>query len=149
MSFDAWKYYFQIKNPTSVYLDNYSIIKLIWSTTYIHRRRYSRRTCQTKIAVEKWRVRLLFPTIEVTKSTLSNTTNMVQIIQAETREYTRNHYKTRVWAFRLCRIDDDVHSYTFFSNITSIRGFKCFQLFAYNYSKFERIELMRSEANTP
>ena len=83
------------------------------------------------------------PTIEVTKATLVHNTNMVQTLQAETREHTRNHYKTRVWALRPRRIDDIMYSDTFFSNIISIRGYVCFQLFAYKYSTFERIELMK------
>ena len=90
-----------------------------------------------------------FPTIEVTKSTLAHSTNMIQNLQAETREYMKNHNKTRVWALRPCIIDDDMYSDTFVSNITSIRGFKCFQTFACKYSTVERIELIRREANVP
>ena len=33
--------------------------------------------------------------------------------------------------------------------MNSVRGYKCFQIFAYKYSTFERIELMRREANAP
>ena len=61
----------------------------------------------------------------------------------------RNRYKTRVWAIRTCRIDDIIYSDTLFSNVTSIRGFKRFQLFSYKYSKIERIELMKREENSP
>ena len=88
-------------------------------------------------------------TIEVTKATLSHNTNIVHTLQAETREYMRNHYKTRVWALRPRIIDDGMYSDTFFSNITSIRGYNFFQLFAYKYSKFERIELMKRKVNAP
>ena len=80
-----------------------------------------------------------FPTIEVTKATLAHNTHMVQTLQAETRECVRNHYKTRLWALRSRRIDDAMYLETFFSNMTSIRGYNCFQFFAYKYSKFERI----------
>ena len=52
-------------------------------------------------------------------------------------------------ALRPRRIDDVMYSDTLFSNMTSIRGLKYFQLFAYKYSKFERIELMKRESNTP
>ena len=90
-----------------------------------------------------------YPTIEVTKATLVHHTNMIQTLQAETREYTRDHYKTRTWPLMPRRIDDVMYSDTFFSNITSVRGYKCFQLFAYKYSKFERIQLMKREANAP
>ena len=60
-----------------------------------------------------------------------------------------NHYKNRVWALIPRRIDDSMYSDILFSNVTSIRGFECFQLFSYKYSKFEIIELMNQEVNTP
>ena len=61
----------------------------------------------------------------------------------------RDHYKTRVWALRPHRIDDVMYSNTFFSSVCFIRGFKCFQLFAFKVSKFERLTLMRREAQAP
>jgi hypothetical protein len=61
----------------------------------------------------------------------------------------RDHCNTRIWDFRPKRIDDIMYSDTLFSSIVSNRGFKCFQMFAYKNSKFERIELMRREANAP
>ena len=149
MHFDWWKCYFQIHKPTSAYLAKYPTIKLTSSKPYEPQRRYSRRVHQTNIDVEQCMARLGFPTIEVAKTALAYNSNMVQTLQAKTREYTRNHYKTKVWALRPRRIDDVMYSDTFFSNITSIRGFKCFQLFTYKYSKFERIELMKRKANAP
>ena len=149
MNFDGWKCYFQIQKPSSADLTKKPIIKLISSKSYEPQRKYTRRIHQSKIAVEQWRARLGFPTIGVTKATLAHNTNMVQTLQAETREYMRNHYKTRVWVLRPRRIDDVMYSDIFFSNITSIRGYKCFQIFAYKYSKFEWIELMKREANAP
>jgi len=85
----------------------------------------------------------------VTKATLGNTTQMVQTLQAETREYLRDHYKTRVWALRPKRINDICYSDTFFSSTVSIRGYKCFQMFAFKHSKFNVIKLMRCEAQAP
>ena len=61
----------------------------------------------------------------------------------------RDHYKTRVWALQPRRINDICYSDTFFSSICSIRGYKCFQLFAFKHSKFDRIHLMRREASAP
>ena len=124
--FDGWKCYFQIQKPTSADMANYLILELTSSTTYEPQRRYSHRVHQTNTAVEQWRARLRFPTIETTKATLAHNVNMVQTLQAETRKCTRHHYKTRVWTLRLHKIDDVVYSDTFFSDITSIRGFKCF-----------------------
>jgi len=85
----------------------------------------------------------------VTAATLGNTTQMVQTLQAETREYLRDHYKTRVWALRPKRINDICYSDTFFSSTVSIRGYKCFQMFAFKHSKFNVIKLMRREAQAP
>jgi hypothetical protein len=74
---------------------------------------------------------------------------MVQTLQAETREYLRDHYKTRVWALRPRRINDVCYSDTFFAAVLSIRGFKCFQLFAFKKSKLNVFKLMKREANAP
>ena len=74
---------------------------------------------------------------------------MVQTLEAETREYMRDHLKTRVWALKPKRIDDVMYAHTFFSSIVSIGGFKYFQMFAFKSSKFEKVELMRREANAP
>ena len=59
----------------------------------------------------------------------------------------RDHCKTRVWALRPKKIDGIMYSDTFFSSIMSVRGYIYFQMFAYKNSKFEKIELMRREAN--
>ena len=99
--------------------------------------------------VKEWRARLGYPTYGTTRTTLKNTTQMVQILQAESREYLRDYYKTRVWALRPYRINDVMYSDTFFSSIPSIRGFKCFQLFALKGSKFTKSKLMRRESQAP
>ena len=80
---------------------------------------------------------------------LDNTTTLVKTLQAEIREYMRDHYITRSWVLRPRRINDVIYSDTFFSSICSIRGYKCFQLFAFKHSKFDRIHLMRREAKAP
>jgi len=113
------------------------------------RRRYSRRAPKSAVEdVKEWRARLGFPTYEVAEATLKHTTQMVQTLQAETREYLPDHYKTRVWALRPRRINDVCYSDTFFSAVVSIRGFKCFQMFAFKYSKFNVVKLMRRESQT-
>ena len=61
----------------------------------------------------------------------------------------RDHDRTRVWALRPRRINDDIYSYTFFSSICLIRGYKCFQLFEFKYSKVYKIHSIRIEANVP
>ena len=102
-----------------------------------------------RISVEAWRARLGYPNMAVTEATLHHTTQMVQTLQAKTREYMRNHMKTRVWALRLRRINDVCYSDTFISSTCSVRGYKCFQMFAFKRSKFDVIKLMRHEAMAP
>ena len=74
---------------------------------------------------------------------------MIQTLQAETREYMRDHYKTRVWALRPRRINDICYSDTFFSAIASVRGYRCFQLFAFKRSNYDVLCLMKREADAP
>ena len=61
----------------------------------------------------------------------------------------RDHYRTRAWILRPCRINDVIYSDTYFSSICSIRGYNCYQLFVFKYSKFDRIHLMRREVSDP
>ena len=150
MYFDGWKCYYKLKKPTSDNLVKYEIIELTSRLSYETQRLYSRRvaTIPTK-EVEAWISRLGFPTYAVTKSTLVNTTQIVHILQAETREYMRDHYKKRVWALRPHRINDVVYSDILFASVKSIRGYKCFQIFASKNSKLDRLALIHKEASTP
>ena len=72
---------------------------------------------------------------------------MIYILQAESREYLRNYYKTRVWCLRPISIDDVLYSDIFFSTIKSIRNFSCFQLFAYKTTKFTKVILMTRKSH--
>ena len=152
MHFDFWKCYFRIQKPTAEDLQKYDIIELTSNRPYEpQNRRHSRRVEQNSDVskLDTWRACLGYPTYEVTGKTLANTTQMVQTLQAETREYLRDHYKTRVWALRPRRINDVCYSDTFFAAVLSIRGFKCFQLFAFKKSKLNVFKLMKREANAP
>ena len=152
MYFDGWKTYFRVQKPTPSDLTRYPIFEITSSRLYSPQRRcHTRRSKTTKqdIDIDIWRARLGYPTFEVTEATIANTTQMVQTLQSETREYMRDHYKTRVWALRPKRINDTLYSDTFFSSIPSIRGFKCFQLFAYKASAYVVIHLMRRKSQAP
>ena len=70
-------------------------------------------------------------------------------MQAETRYYMRDHCKATVCGLRHKYINDIMYSDTLFSGIMSLRGYKCFQMFAYKYSKFDKLELMRCASNYP
>ena len=150
MNFDGWKCYFRVQKPTPEDLLKYEIVELTSALPYEPQRRTSRRLPSSPaISIDDWRARLGYPTYETTKATLDNTTHMIQTLQAETREYMRDHYKTRVWALRPRRINDTCYSDTFFSSIRSVRGYKCFQLFAFKGSKFDVAKLMKREADAP
>ena len=100
-------------------------------------------------SLQEWRAHLGYPTFEVTQSTLENTSQLIPTQQAETREYMRDYYKTRAWALRPKRINDKVFSDTFFSSLCSIRGYKCFQLFAFKKTRLVKVHLMRRESQAP
>ena len=150
MHFDGWKCYFRCKKPTARDLTSYPIVELTSDLPYLPQRRYSRRApCDISPDVVTWRARLGYPTFECTKATMLHCTSFVKTLQAETREYMRDHYKTRVFATRPRRINDVCYSDTFFSSLRSIRGYKCFQLFAFKLSKFDKVILMKREACAP
>ena len=151
LHFDGWKCYFRCRLPTSLELQTLQVYELTSSLPYNPQQRLSsRRIVQGKgVSVKEWRARLGYPTFECTKATLDNTTQMVQTLQAESREYLRDYYKTRVWSLRPYRINDVCYSDTFFSSFKSIRGYFCFQLFAFKESKFTKVKLMKREAQAP
>ena len=126
MLFDGWKCYFRISKPSQLDMDKYEIIELTNERAYEPQgRRFSRRIpSSVGVSIAIWRERLGFPVHEVATNTLANTTNMVQTMEAETRDYMRNHKKTRVWALRPRRINDTCYSDTFFSSVVSIRKYR-------------------------
>jgi hypothetical protein len=148
MHFDGWKCFYQIRKATPEEYHHYPHIQLTSSSPYEpQRRRYSRRVHKAvDVSLDEWRARLGYPTLEVTNTTIKSTTQMVKSLEAETREYMRDHYKTRSLATRPRRLSDRMYSDTFFSSLPSIRGFKCFQMFAFKQSKFDKIHLMRKES---
>ena len=117
---------------------------------YNPQRRYSRRVQgNSKLDIANYHSILGLPTFEIRKSTLAHTSHLVDTLESETKEYIHNYYKTRVHTLRPHRIDNILYKYTFFSSIPSIRGYTCFQLFAYIKSKYDRLVLMRREVNAP
>ena len=151
LHFDGWKCYFRCRMPTSLELQTLHVYDITSPLPYNPQHRLMSRRIHKEPSgkLTEWRARLGYPTFDCTKSTLNNTTQMVQTLQAESREYLRDYYKTRVWSLKPHRINDVCYSDTFFSSFTSIRGFKCFQLFAFKDSKFTKAKLMKREAQAP
>ena len=117
---------------------------------YNPQRRYSRRAqSYSKLDIAKWRSKLGFPTFEVTKSTLVNTSQLVKTLDSETREYTQDHYKTRFWALRPHMIYDVLYTDILLFSIPFTRHYKCLQMFAYKQYKYDRLVEMKREANVP
>ena len=58
----------------------------------------------------------------------------------------RDYYKTRIWALKSKRIHDNLYSDTFYSSLSSVRGYTCFQLLAFKKTKLVKIILMRRES---
>ena len=148
MNFDGWKCYFVIRKASPEEFDQFPHVHLTSATPYEpQRRRFTRRVHKAvDVSLDEWRARLGYPTLGVTSTTIKSTTQMVASLKAETREYMRDHYKTRSLATRPRRLSDRMYSDTFFSSVPSIRGFKCFQMFAFKKSKFDKIHLMRKES---
>ena len=141
MHFDGWKCYFRISKPTEDDIATLPVYTLTSSRPYEPQCRLSSRRIHSPVgsSTSEWRRRLGFPTLAITIDTLNHTTNMVQTMESETRDYMRDHYKTRVWSLRPKRINDVCYSDTFFSSVPSIRKFKCFQMFVFKQSAFEYV----------
>jgi hypothetical protein len=122
LHFDGWKCYLHTRQPSSQEMKTLPVYELTSPFAYNPQSSKIRRVSTIDVGVEEWRARLGYPTYEVTQASLKNTTEMVQTLQAESREYLRDYYKTRVWALMPHRINDVMYSDTFFSSFRSVRG---------------------------
>ena len=147
--FDGLKTYFSISKPTDEQMIEYECVELTSPLPYEPRKRVYTRRRRTTVPCDKqlqeWRSRLGYPTHQVTRKTLDATTQMVQTVEAETREYMRDHFKPRLQMLRPHRVNDTLYTDTFFSSERSIRGFKLFQLFAYKHSGLDIAKLMKKK----
>ena len=73
---------------------------------------------------------------------MANSSQMITTLQAETIEYS-----LQAWAhpLRPLCINETLFSDMFYSGIVSIRGYKCFQMFAYKKSQMDVVQLMKRE----
>ena len=107
--FDGLKTYFAVQKPTEDDLSRYPYVELTSPLPYEPTKRVYTRHRQTKRddkTLAEWWARLGYPTLEVTKCTLEATTQMVPTVEAETREYMRDHFKTRLPMLRPHRVND-------------------------------------------
>ena len=122
-------------------MTKYPIVEITSPLSYEPQRHYSRRFCITKVDIDDWRARPGYPTYEVTKSTIQNTTHRVNTLQSETNDHMKDHYNVRVWSLRPRHIDDVMYSDIFFSSICSIRGYKCSKFLPLNGLNMKRLLL--------
>ena len=95
MHFDGWKCYYRLSKPSEEDLLKYTIVDLTCPITYEPQRRRNSRCIASPVGstTDEWRARMGYPTLKVMESTLQNSTNMVTILQSETRDYMRDHHK--------------------------------------------------------
>ena len=93
--------------------------------------------------LKTWRERLGYPPRQVVLKTLENTSQLICTVEAEQRELMRDHCVTRLYPLRPHRINDVCYSDTFFSSITSTRGYKMFQLFGLRDCNVDYVYLMK------
>ena len=88
LHFDGWKCYFTIRKPSPEELRLLPVYELASPLAYKPQHNYTVRRLNSKhvdVGVEEWRKRLGFPTFETTKASLDVTTQMVPVLQAESR----------------------------------------------------------------
>jgi hypothetical protein len=96
-----------------------------------------------------WKRCLGYPNDMVIKKTLGATTQLIPTVEAETRELMRDHFKTRIPELKLTRRNDIAYVDTFFSSITSVRGYKCWNLFCFKDSGYDYPVLLQRKSQTP
>ena len=73
------------------------------------------------------------------KVTLDNTAKLIQTLQAETREYMCEHYRTRLWALGPSRIDDVytlIRSFHLYAQLEDTNASKSLYLSIQNLKEF-------------
>ena len=147
LHFDGLKQFWSVARPKPADMNRYPKVVLTSPESYMpQQRRYTRRIVPSDISEEEWQKRLGYPPLLVTRKTLQNTTRMVNTVEAESRDYMRDHRVTRLPMLRPIRINDTCFHDVFFSSITSIRGYKCFLVNALKFSEVDDVRLLRTES---
>jgi transposase InsO family protein len=93
----------------------------------------------------------------VVDKTLSEMTQMVDTVEAETWEHMRDqfishmrdHFVSRLPELKVHRVNDMACVDTFFSSITSVWGFTCWTQYYFLKSSFDAVYLMRRRSQGP
>ena len=97
--FDGWKTFLSICKPSDNELSSLTRLELTSPLHYKPQERVTTHHCTVNLDKENllaWHERLGFPTMEVTKQTLLNMMQMVCTLEAEMREYMRDHFQARL-----------------------------------------------------
>ncbi|KAI2510964.1 Reverse transcriptase (RNA-dependent DNA polymerase) [Fragilaria crotonensis] len=96
-----------------------------------------------------WKRTLGFAPNHVVHKTLCATTQLVPSVESETREIMRDHFQTRLPQLKVRRSNDICYVDTFFSSITSVRGYTCWNLFAFKRTGLDVVCLMQRRSQSP
>ena len=151
--FDGTKCFFEVVPVTDAELQSVTSPVVITDGTVPYEpmaRLHSRRRPVTDtVTVAQWKQRLGFAPDHVIKKTMDATTQLVTTVEAETREVMRDHFQTRLPELKVRRVNDTCYVDTFFASVPSIRGYDCWNLFAYQRSGMDVVYLLRKRSQSP
>jgi hypothetical protein len=150
--FDGFKCFFEVHPITESELGALPSVTLTdGSVPYepMARLHSRRRHVDTPSPTVDWKRCLGFPPDHVVAKTLNATTQLAPSVEAETREIMRDHFQTRLPELKVRRVNDVCYVDTFFSSITSVRGFTCWNLFCFKRTGLDVAYLMRRRAQSP
>ena len=150
--FDGCKCFFEVQAITDSELETLPTVTITDGSvpyepfTRLHSRR---RQVDTTSPTIDWKRCLGFLPDHVVAKTLVATTQLVPTVEAETREIMRDHFQTRLPELRVRRVNDICFVDTFFSSISSVRGYTCWNLFCFKRTGLDVAYLMRRRAQSP
>ena len=108
-----------------------------------------RRPVDDTVPLVQWKHRLGFVPDHVVRKTLDATTQLVPTVEAETREIMRDHFHTRLPELKVRRLNDVCFVDTFFSSVSSVRGYDSWNLYAFQRTGMDVIYLLRKRSQSP
>ena len=125
LEYDTKKLYIHLRKPSVDEMSNAEIIELTSSQPFsleedvedIEPARVNLEKVFSRVSLKDWRKRLGFAPDEIIKKTLEATTQYCLVPEEENREMPRRHYKSRFPFLREKRLNDEVHSDTFFQTL--------------------------------
>ena len=108
-----------------------------------------RRPAVSEETLRDWKRCLGFVPDHVVTKTLAATSQLVPTVEAETRELMRDHFQTRLPELKVRRVNDTCYVDTFFSSVPSVRGFTCWNLYAFRRTGLDVGYLMKRRAQGP